>query len=166
MRVKDIHDRNLPQRLREAIDREIRKRPALAGAEKAAHLAAAEETEKVLRKLKHKQQTRILIDRMWAILKAANLDALFREEYQFEPGRKWALDLYCDAHRVAIEIHGGVSPRHNTGRHTRGYGFINDRIKMNTATSRGIAVIEVTSSMMKDGTALRQVQETIAQRLK
>ncbi|HHQ4676413.1 TPA: DUF1367 family protein [Aeromonas veronii] len=54
----------------------------------------------------------------------------------------WPLNM------IALEIHGGI---HSGGRHTRGKGFVEDRVKMNEAALLGWSVIEVTPEHIKTG---------------
>lgn len=67
-------------------------------------------------------------------------------EVMFHPTRKWRIDYAWPEHKIAVEIHGGV---HNGGRHTRGTGFVEDRIKMNEAQLLGWIVIEASPDHMK-----------------
>ena len=92
-------------------------------------------------------------------------------EYQFDPTRKWRFDIaWVDTRPslphaptdpgpgVALEIHGGV---YSNGRHTRGKGFRNDRIKMAEAQLQGWIVIEATSDMIDDGTMIDLVKRAL-----
>ena len=91
-------------------------------------------------------------------LSYVNLAYLFVREYSFHPDRKWRLDLYCDNHRLGVELHGGVF---SGGRHTRGRGFTEDREKMNSAVEAGIRVLEYTPKEIADGSALAQIERII-----
>ncbi len=61
------------------------------------------------------------------------------------------MDLAWRKQKVALEIHGAVFVQ---GRHTRGAGFTEDRIKMAEAQILGWTVIEVTPELIKNGKAL------------
>jgi hypothetical protein len=69
-------------------------------------------------------------------------------ELVFHPRRKWRFDYAWPTHMIAVEIHGGI---HSGGRHTRGPGFVEDRVKMNEATLLGWVVLEVTPEHIKTG---------------
>ena len=64
-------------------------------------------------------------------------------EFRFHPVRQWRFDFAWPEHRVALEVEGGVW---NSGRHTRGSGFIGDCEKYNAAAVLGWRVLRVTSS--------------------
>ena len=100
-----------------------------------------------------------LVAAMLTQLGYVGLDRLFVREYKFHPERRWRLDLYCDSHRLAIELHGGI---YSAGRHTRGEGFTKDREKMNSALELGIRVLEYTPKEIADGSALAQIERVIA----
>jgi hypothetical protein len=69
-------------------------------------------------------------------------------ELLFHPKRKWRFDYAWPASMIAVEIHGGI---HSGGRHTRGRGFVEDRVKMNEAALLGWTVIEATPEHIKTG---------------
>lgn len=71
-----------------------------------------------------------------------------KTELLFHPVRKWRFDYAWPLNMIALEIHGGI---HSGGRHTRGKGFVEDRVKMNEATLLGWSVIEVTPEHIKTG---------------
>lgn len=75
-------------------------------------------------------------------------------EYAFHPTRRWRFDLAFLAQKVAFERHGGTWQQ---GHHTRGAGFRDDRIKVNTAQIAGWLVIEATADMIESGLALTQL---------
>ena len=68
------------------------------------------------------------------------------KEHVFHPTRKWKLDRAWPAHKVAVEIHGGIWVG---GRHTRGQGFMKDREKMNEARLHGWTIIEVVDKHLR-----------------
>lgn len=65
----------------------------------------------------------------------------FVKEYRFYSKRKWRFDYANVENMIAIEIEGGVW---NYGRHVRGYGYIKDIEKYNTAISLGWKVFRFT----------------------
>jgi hypothetical protein len=92
---------------------------------------------------------------------APEIAGLYHTEYVFDAKgrRKWRLDKAFVRYKVAVELHGGTWTH---GRHTRGAGFRDDRIKMNRAVELGWAVIEVTTDMLhSDPTALFTQLRTI-----
>lgn len=65
------------------------------------------------------------------------------QEYQFAKPRRWRMDYAWPAHRVALEVEGGVW---TGGRHTRAIGFLRDMEKYNEAALRGWKVLRTTPS--------------------
>lgn len=64
--------------------------------------------------------------------------------------RDWKFDFAFPAHRLAIEVDGGVW---TNGGHTRGSGFIKDMRKLNAAAVRGWRVLRYTPQMIEDDPA-------------
>ncbi len=85
----------------------------------------------------------------------------YQQEFIFHPTRKWRFDYVWPALKVALEIHGGVF---TNGRHTRGKGFSEDKVKMNSAQLLGWIVIEATTAQVKDGQMLNWIKQAIANR--
>ena len=73
-------------------------------------------------------------------------------EKRFHPIRRWRFDFYWPDLQLALECEGMVFAG---GRHTRGTGFTGDCEKYNEAVCMGIAVLRVTATHIKDGSALR-----------
>lgn len=90
-------------------------------------------------------------------LKAAKLPGPV-SEYRFAPPRRWRFDLAWPEFMVALEIEGGVW---KYGRHNRGKGYIGDMEKYNNATLLGWRVIRVTHDQLRDGTALRYLEQLL-----
>ena len=63
------------------------------------------------------------------------------KEYRFYKPRMWRFDYALPAHKIAIEVEGGVWTR---GRHTRPVGFLNDITKYNTAALCGWRLFRTT----------------------
>lgn len=59
-------------------------------------------------------------------------------ELRFHPVRRWRFDLAWPAHKVALEVQGGIF---SNGRHTRGAALIKEWEKLNTAAAMGWRVI-------------------------
>lgn len=85
----------------------------------------------------------------------------FSKEFKFHPVRRWRFDYAWPELKVALEIHGGVFVN---GRHTRGKGFTEDKVKMNSAQLLGWIVIEATTAQVKSGDMLVWINKAIAKR--
>ena len=83
----------------------------------------------------------------------------YEKEFRFHPTRRWRFDYAWPSLKVALEIHGGVF---DNGRHTRGKGFTEDKVKMNSAQLLGWIVIEATTAQVKNGQMLIWIKEAIA----
>lgn len=81
----------------------------------------------------------------------------------FHPSRKWRFDYAWADLKIALEIHGGVF---TNGRHVRGKGFTEDKVKMNSAQLLGWIVIEATTEHVKSGQMLAWITEAIKLRVK
>lgn len=111
---------------------------------------------KAKNKAKAKEQVRKLAE-----LVEGNLIDLpkYQQEFIFHPVRKWRFDYAWPDIKVALEIHGGIF---TNGRHTRGKGFSEDKVKMNSAQLLGWIVIEATTAQVKDGQMLKWITTAIA----
>ena len=92
-----------------------------------------------------------------ALLKRAKLP-MPEPEHRFDPPRRWRFDYAWPAHRVALEVEGGVW---TNGRHTRGSGYLKDVEKYNRAASLGWRLIRCTPSSLHDLATVRLVTETL-----
>lgn len=63
------------------------------------------------------------------------------KEFRFHPKRMWRFDYAIPAHKIALEVEGGVW---TGGRHTSPKGFLGDMEKYNTATLMGWRVFRTT----------------------
>ena len=79
-------------------------------------------------------------------------------EYRFAPPRRYRADFAYPEKMLLIEVEGGVWTQ---GRHSRGAGFTNDCGKYNLAAKLGYRVLRFTSNMIKDGLALRTIEEVL-----
>lgn len=59
-------------------------------------------------------------------------------ELRFHPKRRWRFDFAWPAHRIALEVEGGVW---TGGRHTSSSGFLKDMEKYNAAALLGWRVL-------------------------
>jgi hypothetical protein len=89
-------------------------------------------------------------DTLTAVIRAAGLPAPIRE-HRFAPPRRWRFDYAWPAHRIALEVEGGIW---TGGRHVRGRGYEADCEKYSEAALRGWRVLRVTPAMLNDGRAL------------
>ena len=112
----------------------------------------------VFKRVSLKAERERLVNGLLYQFKLVGKAGLFQREYRFDATRRWRLDLYCDSHRLGIELHGGI---YSGGRHTRGDGFWKDRLKMNAALEAGIRVLEYTPKEIADGSALAQIERVI-----
>lgn len=116
-------------------------------------------SKKATSKAKAKEQARKL-----AQLVELNLIDLpgHKKEFRFHPVRRWRFDYAWPDIKIALEVHGGVF---TNGRHTRGKGFTEDKVKMNTAQLLGWIVIEATTAHVKNGQMLTWIKEAIELRV-
>ena len=89
-------------------------------------------------------------------LKAAKIP--FEREYRFHPTRRWKMDFAWPLVKVALEIHGGTFVR---GAHSRGARQRKDFEKQNAAHLAGWTVYLADTTMVKDGTALKLIEQAI-----
>jgi hypothetical protein len=88
---------------------------------------------------------------------AAGLPAPTRE-HRFEPSRKWRLDLAWPAHRLALEVEGGVWM---AGRHTRGSGYLRDVAKYNRLAVLGWRLLRCTPETLYEAETLELVRSAL-----
>lgn len=80
-------------------------------------------------------------------------------EHKFHPVRRWRFDYAIPAHKIAIEVEGGVW---TGGRHTSPKGFLNDMEKYNTATIMGWRLLRTTPDRLCSNETLQMVRDIIA----
>lgn len=93
-----------------------------------------------------------------ALCKQEGLPKPWRE-FRFAPPRRWRFDYAFHAHKVALEVEGGVWTR---GRHTRGAGFLADAEKYNVATLNGWRVLRVTPDTLCSPETISMLREALA----
>lgn len=80
-------------------------------------------------------------------------------EYEFHHERKWRFDFAWPAHRVALEVEGGIWTE---GRHTRGSGFLKDMEKYNEAARLGWRVMRCTPATLDTLSTVHLIADAIA----
>ena len=81
------------------------------------------------------------------------------KEHRFHPVRKWSFDYAIPAHKIALEVEGGVW---TGGRHTSPQGFLGDIEKYNTATLMGWRVFRVTPDELYKTATLNLIKTAIS----
>ncbi|MDR1913549.1 MAG: hypothetical protein LBQ68_03585 [Clostridiales bacterium] len=89
----------------------------------------------------------------------ADLNVEVVKEYLFHPVRKWRFDYAIPAHKIALEVEGGVWTQ---GRHTRPQGFIGDIEKYNQATLLGWKVFRVTPDELMKTKTLTLLKQAVS----
>lgn len=79
-------------------------------------------------------------------------------EHRFHPVRKWRFDYAFPAHRVAVEIDGGIWTR---GRHVRPQGYLRDMEKFNEAARLGWTVLKFSPRDMYTPAAMDTIRQTL-----
>lgn len=72
------------------------------------------------------------------------------QEYRFHTQRRWRFDYAWPAHRLALEVEGGIF---TGGRHSRGAGMLADIEKYNAAVLAGWRLLRVTPKQVRNGQA-------------
>lgn len=94
----------------------------------------------------------------FCLLLRQHLGAEVVAEHRFHPARMWRFDYALPAHRIAIEIDGGVW---QIGRHNRPKGYIADLDKFNHAAALGWRVLKFTPQQQHTTKAIRLIKEAI-----
>jgi hypothetical protein len=81
------------------------------------------------------------------------------KEHLFHPTRKWRFDYAIPAHKVALEVEGGVW---TGGRHTRSKGFLGDMEKYNQATILGWRVFRTTPKELYTTKTINLIKQAIS----
>ena len=90
-------------------------------------------------------------------IKAAKLPEPVRQ-FRYVPGRKFTADFAYTERRLLIHVDGGVYSRQAHGSIT---GILADIARQNLATLGGYRALRVTPDMVKDGTALKLIEEAL-----
>ena len=80
------------------------------------------------------------------------------KEFRFCPERRWRFDYCIPAHKIALEVEGGVW---TNGRHTRAQGFLGDVDKYNRGTLMGWRIFRTTPSALYSADTLNMLREAI-----
>ena len=131
-----------------------------------------EEYKKLQKKLKREK---------WELMFARQLQAIgfteacedcrvmpgqYAREFRFYLPRRWRVDFVIvyknnplgEEHKILVEIEGGT---HSRGRHTRGSGYAKDCEKYNHAALAGWQLFRFTGEMVKDGSAIKWLEENL-----
>ena len=83
----------------------------------------------------------------------------FTPEYAFAKsiGRKWRVDFML-AKGIVVEVNGAIWTQ---GRHSRGSGLENDYEKLNECALMGYRVLQFSTGMVKDGTAIEVIRRAV-----
>jgi hypothetical protein len=81
------------------------------------------------------------------------------KEFQFHPERKWRFDYAIPAHKIALEVEGGVW---TGGRHTRSKGFLGDMEKYNAGTLAGWRIFRVTPDELYKSKTINLIKQAIS----
>lgn len=76
-----------------------------------------------------------------------------------DAGRGWRFDFAWPPEQLALEVEGGTR---SGGRHVRHKGYEGDCEKYNDAALAGWRVLRVTTSMVRDGRALRLIEQALS----
>jgi hypothetical protein len=79
-------------------------------------------------------------------------------EYVFAPPRKWALDWFFPAQRLALEIQGALFTH---GRHTRGAALLKEHEKLNACAIAAIRVMFCTPDDVESGAIFPLLQKAL-----
>lgn len=82
-------------------------------------------------------------------------------EYLVAPPRRFRWDFCWPDHQLALEVEGGtwLYKTSEAGAHTSGLGVERDCEKQNLAVVAGWRVLRVTTNMVRDGRALRWIEQ-------
>jgi very-short-patch-repair endonuclease len=84
----------------------------------------------------------------------------FQKEVMLIPGRRYRVDRYLPAYRLAVELEGGTYMAKS--RHTSPTGFESDCVKYNELAIRGITLLRFTRKMIDSGMAVQMVLRVVA----
>lgn len=118
------------------------------------------QTNKATARAKKTRQTKPQAPKtdFFTVLCRSDLKVECVKEHKFHPVRKWRFDYAIPAHKIAIEVEGGVW---TGGRHTSPKGFLNDMEKYNTATIMGWKVLRTIPDKLCTNATLGMIRETM-----
>jgi len=79
-------------------------------------------------------------------------------EYRFHPTRRWRIDFAWPAHRLAVEVEGGI---YRGGAHTSVTGLKRDIEKGNAITMAGYRLLRFHGDQIKSGEAVRLIAQAL-----
>lgn len=81
-----------------------------------------------------------------------------QREYRFHPTRRWRIDFAWPAHRLAVEIEGGI---YRGGAHTSVTGLKRDIEKGNALTMAGYRLLRFHGDQIKSGEAVTLIAQAL-----
>lgn len=82
-------------------------------------------------------------------------------EYKFHPKRRWRFDFAFPEKMLAVEYEGIYFSRTGKSGHTALAGYRKDCEKYNEAVLLGWRVLRFTADMLRDGSALDQIERAV-----
>jgi hypothetical protein len=79
-------------------------------------------------------------------------------ELRFAPPRRWRFDFAWPAHKLALEVQGGLWTQ---GRHSRGAALLKEHEKLNAAAALGWRVMFTTPAQVRSMEALKIVESVL-----
>jgi very-short-patch-repair endonuclease len=107
-------------------------------------------------KSKNKVIKTVAEDLLYTQLQEALPTVEFVREHKGIPGRQFRFDFASIALQLAIEVQGGVF---TYGGHSTGMGITRDCEKLALSNLAGWTVFQVTSGQVRDGTAIKWINE-------
>jgi hypothetical protein len=95
------------------------------------------------------------------VLQAGALPPVMQYPFAAAIGRKWRADFAWPEFMLLCEIQGGA---YSGGRHVRGKGYEDDCERKSTAVAMGWAFVEATPRHVREGKALRWVEDALLSR--
>lgn len=119
-------------------------------------------TNKTLSSPKKTRQTKPQTPKkdLFTILCRSDLKVECIKEHKFHPTRRWRFDYAIPAHKIAIEVEGGVW---TGGRHTSPKGFLGDMEKYNTATIMGWRLLRTIPDELCTNATLGMIRQMMSQ---
>jgi very-short-patch-repair endonuclease len=97
----------------------------------------------------------------FALVKRARLPEPVTE-HRFHPTRKHRMDFAWPAHKLALEVEGGVW---SGGKHGRGSGIVKDMEKSSLAAAQGWRIIRVTPSELCSEGTIQYIKDALQWRV-